>query len=355
MKIFMPLVGQFTNIGDTLHRSVLVDWLKDLGELHIFIGSAPQSFMTGLYLPSGVVIYKSFPKWIFAAVCAAGYSSFFYNPGEITGSKKRFLKEVVIFPVLLLYRILGRKVLKVGVDVQQNGGVNDILFRVSNIFTSYSFYRTRESFCRFGRGEVIPDLGFYKYTDTARQVGGRSYISVSMRADKFIPSNIFVGAVVEFAKANGLAVALVSQVRMDNSSCRELSVMFKDAGCEVAEFLWSDRVVHAEQEAIVNEVYQKSFMVVSDRLHVLIAASNHGAIPICISSYLSDKVEKHFSVIDYGGLVYDFTRTTHRDLVSFMSHAAKRGDELNVKMSIARSKLRAVKGKVFELLVGRNA
>jgi hypothetical protein len=69
MKVFIPVVGQVINIGDTLHRKILISWLrKESLQLHIYVGNSPQSFLDALELKEQDIIYKSLSKWLCALV-----------------------------------------------------------------------------------------------------------------------------------------------------------------------------------------------------------------------------------------------------------------------------------------------
>lgn len=337
MRIYIPLVGQFTNIGDTLHRSVLLEWLCESAELHVYIGNAPPSFLTGLKISNNIILYRSFFDWYLSALRSIKDSSFVYNPGEITGTKKRFLKEIVLMPLLFLYRMQGKNVLKVGVDIQRRGTFNDRLYWLANQFTNYSYYRTSDSYQRFSKGEVIPDLGFFRFTDLGKV--DRSYIVLSMRSDKYQFNEELLRAISKFAVDMSLVVAVVAQVRMDNRSGALISGKLQEYGCEVEEFFWPDEVSHAQQEDVLNRVYAKSLLAISDRLHVLIAAANFSCIPICISSYFSHKVAKHFEVIGYVNMVYDLSGKDEEFLINLLKRNCERSDELEDKMRHAKKRL----------------
>lgn len=343
MRVFIPLVGQFTNIGDTLHRSVLLDWVKDEGELHLYIGNAPHSFISGLYLPDNVVLYTSIRKWYAVCISSSKHACFIYNPGEITGSLKRFVKELFLLPLLALYRIRNSAVLKVGVDVQNRGLVRDYLFRFTNMLSEYCYYRTNDSLRRFGRGEVIPDLGFYKYKGGGSR---KKYITVSMRGDRYVPSEHFVSAVASFALRHELEVAVVCQVRMDNRSVELLARELMSVGCPVRAIRWDNVVSHADQEQVVNSIYSESLIAISDRLHVLIAASNHGASPLCLAPYYSWKIKKHFDVIDYDDIVYCISSMSSDDIYCAMERASYRSAEINDKVHAASRWLGTIRADV---------
>src|SRR5690606_38550510 len=87
-------------------------------------------------------------------------------------------------------------------------------------------------------------------------------------------------------------IVVVSQVKIDND--RSVEIANKLNG---SYYIWEDHYNHNEQENIVNEIYRKSKIAISDRLHVLIAAYTKGVIPINISVVESNKVQDHFDVL----------------------------------------------------------
>lgn len=345
MRVFIPLVGQFTNVGDTLHRSVLIEWFKSDSELHLYIGNAPDSFISGLYLPENVVLYRHIIPWLLTAIKSVRYSWFVYNSGEITGTKKRFLKEILLMPILIFYRVFGRQVLKVGVDIQQRGRFEDFLYKVSNFLTNYSYYRTNNSFKRFGRGEVIPDLGFFKYIPSIKN---KKYIVISMRADKYKHTEFFLKAIAEFSKKEDLAIAVVTQVRMDNASSSDIYQSLKSYGCDVSLLLWLDNFSHSKQEEVVNRIYAESLIAVSDRLHVLIAAANHGCIPLCLSDYYSYKVAQHFDVIGYQNVAFNYKGKEGDFVINALEQASIRKIEISQKMTLAKERLDLIKKNLLD-------
>lgn len=344
IKIFLPLVGQFTNIGDTMHRRVLINFLKDQCELNLYIGKANKSFLAGLELGDNCKTYKNFFSWYLSAIINAKKSHFIYNSGEITGGKIRFLKEVILMPLLSWYRFLNRNVLKVGVDIQKLHGFHGFLYLLSNYFTSYTFYRTNESFQSFGNGEVIPDLAFYKYDEFVNLE--KKYIIISLRDDAYERINNFAEAVIDYSMKNDLEIVVVAQVIMDNNSCVELGNLFKSHGCDCIIVKWEVDVSHISQEKKLEYYYGHGSIIVSDRLHVLISACNVGCKPVCLASYYSSKVNRHFAVLGINDIVYNIKNMSRNEILEIFNNTALRSRELMIKFKLAHEKLDAVKIKL---------
>jgi len=346
-KVFIPLVGQFTNVGDTLHRSVLIEWLKDDCELHLYIGQADESFISGLHVSGKFIFYRSLIFWYLKALFFSKKSVFFYNPGEITGSLKRFFKEIFLFPLLSTYKFNSRPALKVGVDIQYRSKFNDFLYSLTNYFTTYSFYRTESSFLRFGNGEVIPDLGFYRFDPT--QLGDRNYICLSFRGDRNLFNDETLIALKDFSKEKKLKICVVVQVRMDNLSAMNLRDKFSDHGMKIETILWHDNVSHSDQEKEVNRLYKKAKLTISDRLHVLIAAANNGSIPICIAPYYSSKIENHFNVINFSRNVFK-QKESIAETKALLELSLKRDNEISKRMIVAKNVLEERKMHIINML-----
>jgi hypothetical protein len=61
-----------------------------------------------------------------------------------------------------------------------------------------------------------------------------------------------------------------------------------------AQLLDWDGLSHDVQETRLREAYQTANVVISNRLHVLVAAYTHGAVPVGLLTDESDKIERHF-------------------------------------------------------------
>ena len=55
-NVFVPLVGQYSNIGDIILRRPLARWIQNCGRLHVYTGNAPDGYIEGLQLDAVVSI-----------------------------------------------------------------------------------------------------------------------------------------------------------------------------------------------------------------------------------------------------------------------------------------------------------
>jgi|SRR5690554_169079 len=316
MKIFIPVVGQLINIGDTLHRKVLISWLRGKStELHIYVGNAPKSFIDALDLKEEDVVYSSISKWLFAVIFKDFLKEklFIFNPGEITFSNSRLVKELVLFPFYSYIRLTGGKILRIGVAAQ-----SDIKIKYKWIwdkligFSNQIYWRTHKSSEIFKKGVVIPDLAFYKI-DQNIDYEKKYTLVISMRGDRKLPSQKWFEAIKEFQKANNLEIVVVSQVKIDNQRSKEIAAKL-GGDC----YIWENQYDHNQQEMIVNEIYRKSKIAVSDRLHVLIAAYTKGVIPTDISVVESNKVQDHFDVLPLKDVSVFESQLSKNEIINFL-------------------------------------
>lgn len=340
MKIFIPVVGQVINIGDTLHRKILISWLRDRSaELHIYVGSAPDSFIDALCLKENDIVYSSLSKWLWAIIYKDFLKGklFVFNPGEITFSNSRLLKELVLFPFYLYIRTTGGKILRIGVAAQ-----SDIKIRYKWLwnkligFSNKIYWRTIKSSELFKNGDVIPDLAFYKI-DQNLDYQNKSNIVISMRGDREPPSQKWFEAVKEFQQNNNLEVVVVSQVKIDNERAKDIAGKL-GAAC----YVWEEQLNHNDQEEIVNKMYRKSKIAISDRLHVLIAAYTKGVIPTDISVVESNKVQDHFDVLPLENVSVFENRLSKKEIIDFLQAKLDKGFD-ETKMHDAFQRLNKVK------------
>jgi hypothetical protein len=345
MKIFVPVVGQFTNVGDVLHRRELLSWLKDVGELHIYLGNAPKSFIEGLKLDSNAILYTSLKKWLWMIFCS-GYkkTTFVFNPGEIRLGRRRLIGEIALFPIQLLVRLKRGEVLRVGIAAMSNSSKNFLwLWKFLFMPATQIYWRTFHSKEMFNRGKVIPDLAFYDIAETNFSDSTRKDLTISMRADCTLPSEKWFNAISEFSKDFNLNINVVSQVRMDNTSTVEIARKLN-----ARSVVWPDETSHFEQEKILTEIYLKTKLVLSDRLHVLIAAYSKGAIPANILSVPSQKVQHHFSVLNLNNISIVESEYDHKGLYLFLEEKIKGGKFFEDNLLKSKKMLEDVRLEILE-------
>lgn len=347
MKIFIPVVGQVINIGDTLHRKILISWLRDESvQLHIYVGNAPKSFIEALDLKENDIIYRSISKWLFSIIFIDFLKKkfFIFNPGEITFSDSRLFKELLLFPFYFYIKITGGKILRIGVAAQ-----SDIKIKYKRLweklicFSSKIYWRTIKSSQLFKKGEIIPDLAFYKIDDHIDYTK-KTFLVISMRGDRQFPSEKWFDTIKELQQRNNLQIAVVSQVKIDNQRSKEIAVKL-GGNC----YVWENHYNHNQQEEIVNEIYRKSKIAISDRLHVLIAAYTKGVIPTDISVVESNKVQDHFDVLELEEVSLFESKSAKNEMIDFLQKKIDQGFD-EAKMRSTFSCLDRVKKEVIYLI-----
>jgi hypothetical protein len=347
MRIFIPVVGQFTNIGDVLHRRELLSWLKSAGELHVYIGNAPANFVEGLKLDEKAILYADLRKW-FWAIVKSKYkeTAFVFNPGEIRLGKRRLLGELLLSPLLVLVKLKAGIILRVGIAAMSNYRQSNLWFwKLLFSTTTKIYWRTFHSQQLFNRGNVIPDLAFYDIQNNMPNIDQRNVLTLSMRGDKKLPSNKWFEAILQFSKQHKLTINVISQVRADNRRTNEIALKLN-----AKSYLWPDIMSHLEQEKILFDIYLNSKLIISDRLHVLIAAFSKGAMPANILSAPSEKVQHHFSVVGLNEVSILETEKTISELVSFLNDKIINSELSLNKLQLAKQKLEKTKTEILFLL-----
>lgn len=343
MKIFIPVVGQVINIGDTLHRKILLSWLRDKGTLHIYVGNTPQSFIEALNLPPSAVLYKNIAFWLLTIGRSSLFKKnwFVFIPGEINLGVKRLFGELLLLPFLLFVKANRGKVFRIGIAAKSNTQIP--LKKIWNFIFSFSnaiYWRTQVSKTIFVEGELCPDLAFYNI-DERINFSEKNKLVISLRGDRPFPSLKWISAIKAFSKENVLQPVCVSQVRIDNEYTLLLA---KELSCEA--IIWEDFRTHNQQEEIVNNIYRKAKLAVSDRLHVLIAAYTKGCIPTNISTHPGTKVEEHFDVINITHTTLFEKEKSQEEIIAFLNRHLTNGFDTN-KMFAAKQWLEKIRNNTF--------
>ena len=290
LEIFVPGIGQYDNIGDIILRRPLLDWLRDSGRLHVYVGNSPMGYDGGLRLQPSDVVYRSFRSWYFAAIRSSvtRRTAYFFKPGEIQLTLAGMKEHVAMVPLLLLLRAKGFRSARIGSGTKNDSRLYSKIVRSIVRLSNLSLWRTRSTFSQLGGDGVMPDLAFGEGSGTELGNGARDSLIVSMRSDRADPTAAWFDAITSIAESRGLKIVTVTQVHRDESKSALLAK--KLGGSHVG---W-DGTDHSSQEKLLREHYSRAVMVVSDRLHVLVAALTEGAIPIALLVDESAKISSHF-------------------------------------------------------------
>lgn len=358
-EIFAVGRGQYENVGDVLLRRPLLDWARESGRLHVYVGHSPEGYDEGLGLQPEDVVYRSFVAWYRALVgyAARGEADSLYKPGELQLTLIGMKEHLAMLPAAALVRARGGRVARIGAGARNFAPLPRALMWPSNALSSYTRWRDDRTAAYLGFGPAMPDLGFSEGLDaqgleSARAEGSgiRDLFVVSLRDDTEVaprpyPQPSWIAAVRGAAAQLGLRLVVVTQVSVDDERSRRLA---RDLDAEVVG--WPALGAHAAQEERLRAVYRRTAVAASDRLHVIIAAYTEGAMPIGLQLDDADKISRHFDTIGLRDIAVNTTGMDADTLRDRLVALSGRRDEALTALSGARARLDVVRAELAALL-----
>lgn len=296
VRVFIMAVGDFGNIGDALIRRNAISWFRGLGPLNVYTGDGGAEWGRQLELSNDDVVYskRRLLDWLVAVCLVPRRKVVVLDPGEVRLGSGAWKLEGALFAVTLLARITGARVIRspraVRAEVVRRVPLK--LHRLACRISSVSLWRDLESARLVGVGRAIPDIGFWRggTGGPSEEQSVRKSLVVSLRGDRPTPLDQWVNGVASFARRRDLEVCVISQVRSDETRSRELAQRLGGVHIEWA----ADNV---RQEQICKEVYSRSVIALSDRLHVLVLAAIAGARPLELVDGPTGKIPRHFRMV----------------------------------------------------------
>lgn len=323
--------GQDDNLGDVVLRRRMLESLQSLGPCRVYVGSASSSFVSALRLRDEDQSVTSFPLFLFHALVTSmrRHWLFAFNPGEVTANRKQSLMHGAVLPVLLISKIRGSRVVRVGVGMHPSRSRWDVLIAASVWLTGMNIWRDEASQSRYGLGGVAPDWAFgispmisAANPDSVRSESGRKFIAVSFRGDLPAPSCGFLEALVVTASEQQKDLIVVVQVKRDSASSRLLA---QRLNCQILDWTAAS---HAEQEDRVLSIYANSAAVVSDRLHALVLGVAHGCIPLGFMEHSVNKISRHFDAAGFPVISADVSGWDTPEIIQAMTNILGKGEEV---------------------------
>lgn len=346
-NVFIPVVGQFSNVGDILHRRELVTWLKDDFNLYVYVGEAPTSFIEALGLNENCRVYTNIFKWLLALVISPlNRTHFIFNPGEMRMAFKRALGEFCLLPFILLVRLKKGEVVRAGVAIMSDSPKKWLtVFKFFVGLSTQVYWRTAKSRDTFGFGLVAPDLAYYDY-NSSENIENKNIISISLRGNRPYPAKEWFEAVKKIAQDYDLNIVTVSQVRMDNAAAIYVA---EKLNCKAV--IWKENDSHLTQKEKLENIYKKSILTISDRLHVLIYAHTKYSFPVNTISVNSNKVNDHMEVVGLNNLTLFLDSQTEQEIFEYIEHIKnqKIADHALI-LKKAKSELEVVRTKIVSSL-----
>lgn len=301
--VFAWATGQDDNIGDSLLRRPYLAWLRDRGELNVWVRDASDGFVSGLQLEPEDRVSASFWRWIGGASLSAFQRRTYValNAGEMSVSKRGAAKMMVLTPVLLLCRLRGGGGVWVGSGVPPHR--SPILARTYMLAARLCddlSWRDRVSANQMRIGSVSPDWAFTLGTPAGMwpRADQRDLLTIVLRGDRVFPDDDWWTWVLELAQRHELEPTAVVQVRRDGAYAARAA---SEYGVNVVA--WPESTDHREQEETVRRAYKRSAVTIGDRLHGLIVAATEGSVPLGWVPTSRGKIARHFEAvgISYAG------------------------------------------------------
>ena len=355
-KVFAIARGQFENIGDIILRRQLLDWVRPVGELHVYVGQSPHGYDEGLRLAPTDRVHRSLSGWYREALrsAARGEAAFVFKPGEIQLTLVGMKEHVSMLPLLATLRARGGAAVRAGVGTRNYARVPRALMRPSIALSDRTLWRDVTTGEYMGTGAVMPDLAFGEGPDDGvvksfvEPSPDRDALVVSLRGDDPLrpyPSGAWLEGVRRHAARHDLEIWAVTQVRSDDDRTRQLAT---DLGGRA--LTWDAQTPHAEQERRLRELFARAELALSDRLHVAITAFTEGAVPVGALVQDSDKVDRHFRTIGIDGISMPASGSSADEVAAGLAAASTRRAELFRCLLDARSRLQRHRDDVQQVL-----
>jgi len=350
-SIFVWIHGQDDNLGDVVLRRPLIELLRPLGQLELYVGDGSPGFLEALRLKPQDRCHPSLADWTQRLWRSAWRKPwcFVFKPGETSLNYPKLRRLLPLWPALLAGKWGHGKVINLGAGIRESERLPAQLLGRLYGLADLTLWRDARSARLASNGAVMPDWAFAEGCHEAQMdARPRDCLALSLRGDRPSPDAALLEALRRFAIAQGLKLSLVTQVRRDEGLLRRLA---QPLG---AEFLdWGSRS-HLQQEQRVRALYRRSRLVVSDRLHALILGLSEGAVPLGLitedGKARPDKLRRPFDSIGFPQVAVDLRGTPADTAVDALHEALRRQAESRWALRRARSRLAEVGTQVHSLL-----
>jgi len=342
--VYAYFSGPYENVGDALIRRRALAWMQDLGEPHLLVGGRPSAeWNDSLGISTSDQTYNSWGSWLRSIAFKSGKRPVLVlEPGEFN-TDARFLKLLLtMLFVSIAVRARGGSVVQMPRSMAQSSRVGKLIYAATLLKPKAALWREKVSWGSFRKvGHVVPDIGFDDPDSLDTKLQPRTHLVISLRVDRPAPDPQVIAWLREFAFEAGLEITAVSQVAEDDPRTRELA---ETLASEV--LLWGDSTSN-DQEASLRDLYGKTAMVWSDRLHVLVLGALHGAVPIEIVGAPNGKVAKHFDAAGIANVSFSSKEFPNREVLKMLlSEQLERSGSIASSVADARLSLSSARSKI---------
>ncbi|MEC5101730.1 polysaccharide pyruvyl transferase family protein [Raoultella ornithinolytica] len=307
MILFYKPTTQYENLGDALIAKNLLAILSLQGNVCVLTEGIPKGFIEIIKNNNCKNLSKiQFVILPFVYRLLRKEVSFVYKPGHLFGGDKEYgrgLKSIIKNLYINLLHYSGVKIIKTGVSVGPLEG--GFLKAERNISEKAYIYGVREDYSlkfvtenSFKKYKRVSDLAFYSIVKNRKKYAGldKDNICFSFRPFKNSTitlqeqAKILAEAIVRIAEANKISkIYNVTQVQTDLSFNNLIEEKLSEYNFNIGKYYYN---INAESFNELGELYKNCKVILSNRLHSLLYAFEHGAHPIAIGN----KVE-NFKVI----------------------------------------------------------
>ncbi|MCW2494329.1 MAG: polysaccharide pyruvyl transferase family protein [Jatrophihabitans sp.] len=317
------------------------------GQCHVYVSDATAGFREGLGLTGADTTYRSYPRFVLAALIAAvrgGGWMFAFNPGEIRCVRKQAVMHALLVPTLIVGRLRGGSVVRAGVGTRDWHWFWGRLIKLTVTLASINAWRDEYSRSVFGSGIIRPDWAFDDGPGSVAPTTSRSRLAVTLRSDRPAPSEAWVAALRQVCADTGLAPVVVVQVRRDNAAAEALAARLG------AEFVpWPAEQPHLRQETAVRAIYAESAFVVSDRLHALVMGLTEGALPAGVIEGPDVKIGRHFAAAGITAVSTDATGWNSARVAEWITALGDRRGEIETGLARAQQVVQITDAEIAAL------
>ncbi|MGI9822619.1 polysaccharide pyruvyl transferase family protein [Agromyces sp. Marseille-Q5079] len=276
------------------------DRLRMMGRMEVWAGDPNAGYASGLRLAPGELA-PSYLQWAlgFARTAVVGDGIFAFNAGEFVPTRRYVAGIVTLLPLIVLHKVRGGRIVWLGAGVRGIRRGFTWPFAIIARLSDQLMWRDERSSQLMGCGGLMPDWAFASGEEILSvETGGRAEgsprqrLAVALRGDRPPPSDRWIRSVRSTAARFELEIVVVVQVARDHVTSESLA---QRLGARLHPWATDD---HWKQEQSVRDEYRESRIVLSDRLHALVMGATEGAIPLGWCESTSDKIARHFDVID---------------------------------------------------------
>lgn len=340
-KIYFEPARQIENTGDLLINKVALDLLRTYGEIVVNDLNTPRWFIDEITGGSDTLVSSShvslFTSIFFEAIKGKSDTYLLLPPGDISRrGLKSAIGTIVRSSKLFILRLVGCKIIRLGFSIGPFDKANAISESIQSL--AYRIYGVRDSkSLKFGKDIHInnlvffPDFSWYykPSIDRLEDFERENRIVLSFRSNangikhdpdylekiKEILSVFFIDSSVS------TKVTICYQVKYDREGCRDLYDELRKRNPHV-QFEFVDKRLSLTE---CNELYSKSNVVISNRLHVLMLAAINGAkIIALIKLSHNKKIANLFADNKMGACIVDSLNDTDqctRKIIKYLANS----------------------------------